>query len=354
LSYTPRFQLTPSFLNLITQATELRAWIARSVIDVVWLPRLQRETASRLAHSSTSIEGNPLTLPEVEALARGETTGPVTPAVREVLNCLAAMRWIWNQKPRAALTEDTLLQIHRLLTKDLLPALSVGHYKTRPNRIVDSQGRTVHTPPPPEQARSLTQELIAWISSPEAAELHAAIVSAVAHHRLVSIHPFSDGNGRVARALGVWVLYTRGFDTHHLFALDEQFEADRARYYLKIQQARDLDDDLTYWLDYVGDALVATLRQTRNRIQSLAVSVRAPRILLTRRQEDVLRLLRDKGRLKSPDIERAFRVSRARVGQIVTPLITAGLVLREGQTRATTYSLADGPARSKARSRDDQ
>jgi len=47
-------------------------------------------------------------------------------------------------------------------------------------------------------------------------------------------------------------LLLQSFDTHHLFALDEFFGQDRQRYYNKIQQARDLDDDLSYWLEYVA------------------------------------------------------------------------------------------------------
>lgn len=62
-------------------------------------------------------------------------------------------------------------------------------------------------------------------------------------------------------------------------------------------------------------------------------------MVLTKRAEDILRFLRDKGRVKSPDLEKAFSLTRARVGQIMKPLIEAGLVLREGQTRATTYRL---------------
>lgn len=61
---------------------------------------------------------------------------------------------------------------------------------------------------------------------------------------------------------------------------------------------------------------------------------------LTKRQEDILRYLRDKGRVKTPDIEASFGFTRARVGQIIKPLVDAGLVIREGQIRATTYRLA--------------
>ncbi len=338
--HRPQFQISPGLLALLTQAAEVKTWIAQAVIDVPWLPTLQRDTAARLAHSSTAIEGNPLTLPEVEALARGEATGSPQKSAREVKNYLAAMRWIWSKKAGSGISEKELLHLHALLTAKVLPPAQSGRYKTRPNRIIDHKGRTIYTPPGPEKARPLTQELLAWIDGPEAEELHPVIVNGVAHHQLVSIHPFSDGNGRIARALGVWLLYTRGFDTQHLFALDEFYESDRKRYYDKIQQARDLDGDLGYWLEYVATGICETLKKTRDRIMTLQVTATAPRMRLTKRQEEVLRFLRDKGRIKSPDIEAAFGLTRARVGQIVKPLVDAGLVVREGQTRATTYRLA--------------
>lgn len=337
---SPRFQISPELMGLLTQATELKAWISSAVVDVPWLPALQRDTAARLAHSSTAIEGNPLALPEVEALARGEATGAPEKAAREVKNYLAAMRWVWSKKAGSAVTEKDLLHLHALLTAQVLEPAQVGRYKARANRVIDHKGRTIYTPPGPERAKPLTQALLSWIDGAQAARNHPVIVSGVAHHRLVSIHPFSDGNGRIARVLGVWLLYTRGFDTQHLFALDEFYEADRQRYYDKIQQARDLDDDLSLWLEYSAEGVVETLKKTRDRIASLQVSEKAPRIRLTKRQEDVLRFLRDKGRARAPDIEAAFGLTRARVGQIVKPLVDSGLVTREGQTRATTYRLA--------------
>ncbi len=301
---------------------------------------LQRDTAARLAHSSTSIEGNPLTLPEVEALVRGEEIASPQLAKQEVLNYLEAMRWMWSQKGPRRFTESHVLRLHSLLTQGTLSVHQVGRYKNRQNRVVDAKGRTIYTPPLPDQVKPLTNDLLGWINSPSSQVLHPILVSAVAHHRLVSIHPFSDGNGRAARALAIWVLAARGFDTHHLCALDEFFEQDRPRYYRTIQQARELDDDLTHWLEYVGEGVVTTLRRTKERIFSLQVKWVGEKILLTKRQEDVLRFLRDRGRVKSPDFERAFGCSRARVGQILKPLVDHGLVVREGRTRATTYRLA--------------
>lgn len=337
--YQPHFNISPELLRLITLATEIRAWIHSAVVDVSWLPVLQRETVARLVHSSTAIEGNPLTLPEVEALARGEEIGASVMDKQEILNALAAMHWIWGRKTGASIKESDLLRLHRILTRKVLPDGQSGHYKTRPNRIVDPKGITIYTPPPPDKARPLTIALVEWINSRASGTLHPIIAGAIAHHRLVSIHPFADGNGRISRALAIWLLYVRGFDTHHLFALDEFFEQDRQRYYQKIQQVRDLDDDLSYWLEYVAEGVCETLNKVKERIIGLRVTARAPRMVLTKRQEDILRFLRDRGRVKSPDIEKAFSLTRARIGQIIKPLIDAGLVIREGQTRATTYRL---------------
>lgn len=338
--YHPQFRITSDLLNGITQATELRAWIQQAVVAVPWLPNLQKETAAKLAHSSTAIEGNPLTLPEVEALARGEEIGTQERFKSEILNYLAAMRWIWKKTNPHSITEPALLELHRILTRNTLPPEQCGSYKSRPNRVVDGKGRLAYLPPPPEECPRLTRELLDWIGSEEAKQLHPVLLSAIVHHRLVSIHPFSDGNGRISRVLAVWILWTRGFDTQHLFALDEYYEEDRQKYYEKIQQARDLDDDLTYWLEYAARGIIETLKRTRSRIESLKITAQAPRFALTKRQEDVLRLLRDAGSIKSPDIEKAFKITRSRVGQILKPLVEAGLVLREGRTRATTYRLA--------------
>jgi Fic family protein len=250
MGYEPKFRITAETLRLVAEATELRAWIAAAIIDVPWLPSLQRDTTARLAHSSTSIEGNPLTLPEVEALARGETVGGERKATLEVLNALVAMRWMWKQ-PKNKFQEKDLLHVHRSLMNGLLPEKSVGAYKSVPNRVVDHRGNPIYIPPRPGDVPRLTRELLDWLNSTRGRRLHAVITAAIAHHRLVSIHPMSDGNGRLARALGVWVLYSRGFDTNHLFALDDYFSGDRPLYYLKIQQARDLDDDLTDWRDFV-------------------------------------------------------------------------------------------------------
>ncbi len=338
--YQPLYKISPLLLHFLTEVTELRSWIERSVIDVAWIPLLQRDTANRLSHSSTSIEGNPLSLPLVEAVARGEETGAPSKAVLEVENYLAALQFIWAGPARGSIREEDLLKLHERLMKGLLPDEKRGGYKKVPNKVIDAREKPVYLPPGPEKAGPLTRELLHWINASETrALLHPVILSAIAHHRLVSIHPFSDGNGRASRLLACWVMYRAGFDTHHLFAIDEYYDADRQRYYDKLQQARDLDDDLSYWLEYVAEGVLVTLRKTKERIESLDIQHASVKLRLTAKQEMLLRLLRGKAWIAAADLAKGLDISRERMSELLQPLIEAGIVVREGQTRAVIYRL---------------
>ena len=339
MSYLPFYRISPALLNQLTRATELRQWIANATVDVSWLPALQKDTAARLAHSSTAIEGNPLSLKEVRLLSRGDSVRAQDKSRKEVLDYLNALAWIENQPAASGMTEKKLLFLHEKLTQQTLATGQSGCYKSRPNRIVDGRGYTVYTPPPPKVVKKLTRELLEWINETLEEKSHPLIVSSIAHHRLVSIHPFMDGNGRISRVLAIWVLYTRGFDSRHLFALDEYFETDRHRYYDKIQQVRELDQDLTGWLEYTAEGLVDALEKTRQRIESLQIQSRDSRLVLTRRQEELLRFIRERGKVGSLEICRAFQLTRSRVNQIVKPLVVASILSREGSTRATVYKI---------------
>lgn len=337
--YTPIFRISPRLLTLLIQATELRLDIKRSAIQVPWLSALKNDTSTRLAHSSTAIEGNPLSLKQTNLLAMGVPVLAEEKSKLEVLDYLKALHWIEKDVIGSALTERKLLNMHKFLTRNTLAKHIVGLYKTTNNRIIDAKGITIYTPPGPKQSRALTQNFLAWLNRKDTHDIHPIIVSAIAHHRLLSIHPFMDGNGRTARLLAMWVLYTRDFDTNHIFALDEFFESDRHKYYLKIQQVRELDNDLTYWLEYITDALIDTLKRTRERITYLNIKTKNSNLILSKRQEEVLRFIQENGRVKSPDIEKAFGLTRSRVNQLIKPLVEASVLSREGQTRATFYRI---------------
>ena len=165
------------------------------------------------------------------------------------------------------------------------------------------------------------------------------MVAAIAHHRLVSIHPFMDGNGRTARALGSWLLYRRGFDTHHIFAVDEFLDTVRERYSREIQDVREKGDNLTSWLEYVGEAIFETLQKTQTRIQALRARQPASKMVLTASQERILQILVETPAMGGGGLARALRVTRRGLRKMIQPLLSAGLIRKEGATKSATYRL---------------
>jgi len=115
-----------------------------------------------------------------------------------------------------------------------------GRYRTIAVRV----GRYV--PPPPLEVSGLMFELLKWWNK-EAEQLSPVLSSAILHCRFESIHPFADGNGRTGRALALWELYRRGFDTHHIFSVDEYYWEDRSRYYEELTSVPNAGEDLSSW-----------------------------------------------------------------------------------------------------------
>ncbi len=345
MSYDPRFEIKPQFLSLVVEIAHRNAWLhyqmtTHNLHNQDWFYKIQREASTKLAHFSTAIEGNRLSLKDVEALENGSgIQNHNTKQSLEVKNYLTTLKWIQLKQNQKTLKESDLFHLHKLITKGLLGLDQEGQYKTKANRIVDYSGRTIYTPPSPEKTPKLMHDLVNWLNKAIKEKLHPIILSAIAHHRLVSIHPFSDGNGRVSRALGVWMLYTQGFDTHFVLALDEFFEKNRQLYYDKIQQARDLDDDLTFWITYVAECVFQTLEKTQTRIQALLDQSKSQQHLSLKQKEFIL-FIKTRGEVRSPDLQVGLSISRARVNQIVGPLVKLGIVVQLGQRRGTSYKLA--------------
>jgi Fic family protein len=331
----PRYKITNRLLAFLEEIAAISSRISESRLQLPVRLRLERETARRNAHSSTSIEGNRLSLEQVADLSEERAVRADAKQKLEVVNYLKALRWVFGQS-RRDMNENKLLRLNLLLTRGLLDKHKAGHYKKKQNYVLDGRGRVVYTPPSPVVTPELTQKLLRWVS--QSGQVHPVIVSAVFHHRLVSIHPFPDGNGRVARAGAQWILYRRGFDPGHFYAIDDFYSNDRDRYYEKIQQARELDGDLTCWIEYVAEGLLVACKDVFERIRDLSRSPRK-KIRLTPKQEALLAVLRAREGIGSAEIGRQLKIGRARIHQLMAPLIRAGVLKREGRARATRYYL---------------
>src|SRR3990172_712958 len=264
MTYQPSFTVTSSLLKRTEDIAVLREKILSATVQVAWILTLQKDTRVRNTHSSTAIEGNPLTLEEVRALEEGL---PLTTATersrREVLNYFAGLRFIEKQVQKKQITHEDVLKLHALIGSEVMEQGKAGRYRS----ILVRVGH--YLPPAPEMVSGLMSELLEWWNK-EAVQWSPVLTSGIIHHRFEDIHPFADGNGRTGRTLALWELYRRGFDTHHIFSVDEFYWRDRPRYYEALDAVRKAGGDLTGWLEYTAEGLHLTLEKIWSRIQRLA------------------------------------------------------------------------------------
>ena len=93
--------------------------ILAAAVQVPWIPALQKDTRIRNAHSSTAIEGNPLTLEQVRAIEEGrEIPATAQRSRREVANYFAGLRFVEKNAQRSAVTHAEMLKLHRIMAGD--------------------------------------------------------------------------------------------------------------------------------------------------------------------------------------------------------------------------------------------
>lgn len=162
-----------------------------------------------LTYHSNAIEGNTLDESETQmVIEHGITIGGHTVKEHlEAINHAEAISWLYDLAERRTLiTHADIVHLHALITTKLLP--SAGQYRDGPVSIRGSR----HIPPPWQRIGALMDVWLAW-QEREGREYVPIVRAALAHEAFLNIHPFYDGNGRVARLLLNLQLMRDGYPT---------------------------------------------------------------------------------------------------------------------------------------------
>jgi Fic family protein len=333
VSYSPIYTITPLLLSRVEEVAALRERILAAAVQVPWIPALQKDTRIRNAHSSTAIEGNPLTLEQVRAIEEGREVPATAPRPRrEVANYFAGLRFVEKNAQVNAITHAHVLKLHRILAGAVMDQGTAGEYRTIRVKV------GAYIAPLPEKVEPMMSDLLTWWNK-EAPKISPILSSAIVHHQFEIIHPFADGNGRAGRMLSLWELYRRGFDNHHIFSIDEFYWEDRPRYYAALENVRQEEGDLTSWLEYSAEGLGVTLERVWSQIQKLTARRGKAKLVLRPKQEQLLHLLREHKAMSPREIWDAIGVSKQGALDLLRPLIKAGLVRRIGTKKTGRYVL---------------
>jgi len=209
---------------------------------------LNRWLKTELAYTSNAIEGNTLTRKETTlAIEENITSGskPINDYL-EARNHAAAYDFVVERATgKSKVDEATVLKIHRLILSGI-DETNAGLYRSIRVRLAGSQ--TIL--PNPVKVPELMEEFSLWLATGEEDAVDKAIK---AHYRLVTIHPFVDGNGRTARLLMNMILMSAGYCPVIIRPIDR-------RRYLVTLETRQTKDDATPYINFMCSALNRSLK----------------------------------------------------------------------------------------------
>ena len=316
---------------------------------------LKIELISDEALKTSEIEGEVLDRDSVQSSLRhqfgpGPADRQVPPAERGIAEMMVNLYTAFAEP----LTHATMFAWHRMLMSGERQIQVVGGYRTHadPMRVVSG---SIHDPkvhfeaPPSSTMNDEMDAFIRWFNqtAPDGeTPLPPLTRAGLAHLHFVSVHPFEDGNGRIARALAEKSL-AQDLRQPSLIALAYTIEQARKAYYAALER-NNKDLEITDWLVYFGQTVIEAQRNTIKRVDFHVAKAKLYEKLrgkLNARQDKVLaRMFREglngfKGGLSAENYIGIAKTSRATATRDLQELVALGALARTGELRHTRYHL---------------
>lgn len=345
--FSPSFTITNRILNNISKIEAAEETIKQAPLLPLWEKQFQEDAVVRSVYHGTHIEGNLLHKDDAKNLLLGKDVVGRPRDIQEIINYRKVVDFIDDEAKRHIdkITEQLIKKLHRIIMEKILPTEQAGEYRTKQVVVKNSQtGEITFKPPPPMEVPFLMREFIYWINRQGKDELHPVLKAGIAHYELVHIHPFFDGNGRVARALATLILFLDGYDIRRFFSLEEYYDKDAAIYYENLQKAS--SGNLNFWLEYFTFGAAVEFDKVREKVLRLSKDAKLKerfggrQIFLTERQIKIIEYMQEVGHLQNKLFSTLFpNVSEDTVLRDIQDLIKNSLIKKVGSTKAARYVL---------------
>lgn len=343
--FNPSFSITNKILTSISKIEAAEEVIRHSPLLPLWEKQFKEDAIVRSVYHGTHIEGNQLHKDEAKDILLGKEVVGRPRDIQEIINYRKVIELIDDEAKRKIdkITEPLVKKIHRLIVDKILTTDQAGEYRLKQVVIRNSQtGEVTFRPPPPIEVPFLMREYLYWVNRDDKHEIHPVLKAGIAHHELVRIHPFIDGNGRIARVIATLILFLGGYDIRRFFSLEEYYDKDAVVYYESLQKAS--SGDLSTWLEYFTSGAAIEFDKIKEKILKLSRDVKmkerfgGQQIFLAERQIQIIEYLQEVGYLQNQSFSTLFpTVSEDTVLRDLQDLIKKGLVKKIGSTKAARY-----------------
>ena len=342
---TPSIQ--PAMQRQLDELAELRAALSGQITTRSrWMGSLRREVRASSIESSTSIEGFSVSPEEALSLANDGDVTDRDQENRQAVACYArAMDHVGTMgvDPAFRWVDRVILDLHFgacYFQRDRDPGL----WRTGPIGVTAPDGSLEYEGPDGERVVGLMDEVVEWLASGDH-EVDVVVRAAMAHLNVVSVHPFRDGNGRVARIVQSLVLVRDGLAAPEFFSIEEYLGNHTQEYYAALREAQGgsyrPDRDAGGWVSFCVAAHLTQARQRLAQINAAATRWATLEALIEARNwPDRLAIALEQSLVGGTDRSKYGKeaeVSPATASADFRRLLDAGLVDQRGRGRNTRY-----------------
>lgn len=267
--YQPPYEITNEMLCLVSSIMEKIGQV-NNLRGLSKFPILRKQNRIKSIYSSCAIEANSLSIDEVSDVINGVNVLGPKKDITEVQNALNAYELIETVD---IAKETDLKRIHGVIGKSVV--MEAGNYRTGNEGVSDENGNVVFIAPPPNMVPSLMADLFSFVEQ-NFMEINPLILSSIFHYEFVFIHPFMDGNGRMARywqnaILGKWN------PLFYWLPIESQIQKYQNEYYESISKSH-IDGRstifITFMLKMINLTLTDLIKDTNSLIESNSIYVR--------------------------------------------------------------------------------
>mgnify|MGYP000018299526 FL=1 len=239
--YKPPFTITNKILSYVSSISEKIGRIT-ATNNLEAKPHLRRNNRIKSIHSSLKIEANSLTLGQVRDVINGKAVLGEQKEIQEVRNAYAAYERLSEIDPYNI---RYLKKFHGIMTKYLVE--ESGEFRSGEEGVFNG-AQCIFMAPPARFVPQLMDELFAWMKEAKD-DVHPLILSSVFHYEFVFIHPFSDGNGRMARLWHTAIL-SKWKPIFEYIPIESQIEKFQDEYYETISQCH-VAGEFTIFIEFM-------------------------------------------------------------------------------------------------------
>jgi Fic family protein len=344
--------ITAALRQRLDELAELRAALGSEIkTRSHWMGSLRREVRASSIESSTSIEGFSVSPEEALALVSNRDVAERNQENRQAVACYArAMDRVgtMGMDPSFKWVDRVILDLHFdacYFQRDRDPGL----WRTGPIGVTAADGSLEYEGPDADQVVSLMDEVVDWLASGDL-ETDAVVRAAMAHLHVTSVHPFRDGNGRIARIVQSLVLAREGLTAPEFFSIEEYLGRHTQEYYAGLREAQggsyQPQRDATGWVSFCVDAHIAQAQQRLAQIEQAAARwASLEKLVEARNWPGRLVIALEQSLVGGTDRAKygaEADVSPATASADFRRLRDAGLVEQHGRGRNTSYRASAG------------